>query len=284
MSDSDKSDSNTILNNALAAVENKILHALDQHRSHTEGLIQHVTDKLSALECDFQRFQRDGRSGHGEHAAQPNEDLCPRIRTPIDLRSVATQDIQGEFDSIKDSLSRVKLPPELRLNESRVGIGRTEQPLFALLARSARYVETSIKYLSSLDSDPSERTLEDLFRINFAHLKYLQEEYSAVLVQSQFDPKTSKIFKSLQRNTSGLSGDALDNLRHAAAISAVATPQRPERPQGHTQRWNTPSRFQRSYRGNHSQGGRQDVYSQMANRSIPPRRQDYQQHRDSSTD
>ena len=65
--------------------------------------------------------------------------------------------------------------------------------------------------------------LDNLFLIQYAQIKYLQEEYAALLVNGQFDASTAKIFRSLQ-NTSGFDQDSLETLRAAATLSAAGRP------------------------------------------------------------
>jgi len=123
---------------------------------------------------------------------------------PVDQYYVA-EDIQSEFAAIKDTLTKVKLPANLRLCESRQGIQRSDQTAFNILSRFGRYAETTIKLLSTIDEEKiDEQSLQKLFSVQLAQIRYLQEEYSALVVQSQFYNSTARIFRSLQENTSGL--------------------------------------------------------------------------------
>ena len=45
---------------------------------------------------------------------------------PGAVRSTSQPDTQGEFQTLKDSLSKVKLPADVKLNDSRQGIKRTD--------------------------------------------------------------------------------------------------------------------------------------------------------------
>ena len=56
--------------------------------------------------------------------------------------SGGSQDIQGDFQALKDSLSRINLPADLKLNKSRQGIQRQDQPVFNVLCKYIRYNET----------------------------------------------------------------------------------------------------------------------------------------------
>ncbi|KAH3704780.1 hypothetical protein DPMN_079841 [Dreissena polymorpha] len=108
-------------------------------------------------------------------------------------------DIQGEFSALKDSLSQC-----------------------------SRYSETSAKLQATLEPGQplTQDTLDKLFLISHAQCKYLQDEYAAVLVNSQFDNSTSKLFLALQKNTSGLNAESLETLRSAATLATASRPQR----------------------------------------------------------
>ena len=68
------------------------------------------------------------------------------------------KDLQGDFQSLKDSVAKIKLLAELKNNESREGIRRSER---------CRYSETSVKLLSTIEagSKVSQDTLDQLFLI-----------------------------------------------------------------------------------------------------------------------
>ena len=138
------------------------------------------------------------------------------------VASIAQTTIQDEFQSIKDKLSSVKIPPELRVGTSRTGIRREDASAANVIANSAKYVETSIKLLWKTDSN-STYTAEDLidiFNIQKAHIDYLRSEHSALVVAGQFGPKTSQLFKNLNRGTTNLDDRQLDTLHKAVQITS----------------------------------------------------------------
>ncbi|KAH3789158.1 hypothetical protein DPMN_167330 [Dreissena polymorpha] len=105
-------------------------------------------------------------------------------------------EIQGDFSALNDSLSRVRLPAELKLDESRQGVRRSDQPGVNILKQCSRYSDTSAKLLATLESGQplTQDTLDKLFLVAHAQCKYLQDEYASVLVYSQFDNSTSRLF------------------------------------------------------------------------------------------
>ena len=60
-------------------------------------------------------------------------------------------DAQQEFVIIKDSLSKVRLPKELKVEDSRQGVRRGEQGRIVTFGKCARYAETSVKLLSTIN-------------------------------------------------------------------------------------------------------------------------------------
>ena len=155
-----------------------------------------------------------GNSSDGDHVDSPT------------ISSVATAesfspDVQGEFQNIKDTVQKTNLSPEFRLNDAgnRSGIKRQDQVWANCIARSARYVETSIKLLSNTNTDHVRATdIENLFVVQLAHIKFLQEEFQSVLVKGLFDENTGKVFRSLQKNTSPLSQEAVQTLKNTTQI------------------------------------------------------------------
>ena len=77
--------------------------------------------------------------------------------------------------------------------------------VFHIILMSAKYAETSLKLLvasEEVKDSVGEKLLNDIYKVQAAHIKFLQEELAGVIVHSQFDANTSRLFKNLQRNTS----------------------------------------------------------------------------------
>lgn len=70
-------------------------------------------------------------------------------------------------------------------------------------------------------SEVSDETLLDLWHVHVAQIRYLQEEHSALLVQGQFNPDVARLYRTLQKNTSGFTPKSLDLLEKATTISAA---------------------------------------------------------------
>ena len=58
-------------------------------------------------------------------------------------------DVRREYECIKNSLTKVKLPNELRLLDNKSGIKREDQQHLTSISKSARYTETCLKLLKT---------------------------------------------------------------------------------------------------------------------------------------
>ncbi|XP_021358662.1 lactase-phlorizin hydrolase-like, partial [Mizuhopecten yessoensis] len=135
-------------------------------------------------------------------------------------------DIQGGFNAIKDSVAKNQLPAEIRLHESRQEVQLSDQPAFNVISKCGRYAETAVLDAKEPGEVITQEKLEQLFTVSFAQLKYLQDEYASIVVSGHYDATTSKLLRSLQRNTSGLNTESLEALRSAAALATVTRPKR----------------------------------------------------------
>ena len=107
---------------------------------------------------------------------------------------------------------------------------------------------------------------QELFVAAAAQQKFLQTEYSAVLVDNSFDSQTAKFFRQLRKNTSAFDPDSLADLKDAVAVCSQFKPQ----DQGYQ------GRGRNSYRGRGRYRGKQtDVYNRLS--QIPNNRPDQQQ-------
>lgn len=171
---------------------------------------ERVTDVDPGTFLQATEFARFGRAAQDGGAEAP----------PPSSGDAASGDFQGEFQSIKDSLQKLTLPADLRLNDSRSGIKRQDQPFNNAVVKSARYVETTLKVISTLADKTVITTgdVEKIFAVQCAHIKFLQEEYQTLLVKGQFDEGTAKIFRTLQKNTSAFSPGSIETLKNASQL------------------------------------------------------------------
>ena len=125
-----------------------------------DDFVKYVTDKFQNLEVKLLDIEHDSqRTDFATNRYPPRENLIGKVTGHV-ASSTAPEgatgdnpthsDIQGDFQSLKDALSRIKLPADFRLNETRQGIRRNDQPLFSALSKCARYNETLVKLLTTL--------------------------------------------------------------------------------------------------------------------------------------
>ena len=165
-------------------------------------------------------------------------------------------------------------------------------------AKSAKYVETTLKILSQLPENDS--VVRDLVVTQVAHLKYLIEEQAALLVSGQFNDGTARIYRTLQRHTSAFADEEnLSLLRSAIQLNAAASQSQfngqprgnnYNRQQGFNPRRNNPPNstyfqggrgsggpnrggpFRGSFNPNRGQPSYHNWHNQQAENNFPPRR------------
>ena len=164
--------------------------------------------------------------------------------------------VQDEFNAIKDKVSSVKLPPELRVGNSRSGIKREDTNSANIITNSAKYAETTLKLLWSIEVEEPDEKLLELFNVQKAHIDYLRQEHSALVVSGQFGSKTSTLFKNLTRGTTNLDDKSLDSLLKAVQITSNDnTPHRGGYRGGRAGYQNRGRSFSGFRCGHHAQGG-----------------------------
>lgn len=180
-------------------------------------------------------------------------------------------DIQEKFNIIKASVEKVILPTQLKLHDSRSGIKREDQPVLNVVGKCGRYIETALKLIS--EGDEGNRVdIGQIAIVLVANLRFLQDEFAALLVKGRFDNNTSQLFRSLQKNNSGFDEQSLHNVRVAAELSSIAN------------RFQPTSQNRGGYRGGYRGRGRdrtnRDVFPSLRGSSFPRFKGPPTQHRD----
>jgi len=228
-------DATEVAENIQKIVDNLAQIQLSVNNLHAEkdsvnARLQNIEEKLQEKEDtepeiigDRGDLENPGNAHANEHEHEHDPEV--NVKT-VNKQNDKTEnnfiDVQAEYAAIKDAVSKVKLPADLRLNDSRQGIRREDQQALQILAKSARYAETSIKVLGTLEKTLSPEDFDHLYTVQIAHMRYLQDEYSSLVVQNKFNKTTAQLFRSIQRNTSGLSSSALEDLKLATTISAAS--------------------------------------------------------------
>ena len=105
--------------------------------------------------------------------------------------------------------------------------------------------------------------------LKYAQICYLKDEYSWLLANFTVDAQTAKIYRTLNKHTSGFSPHQIENSRAAASITAARQLVPRNIQQNYTPRFPNPQQFNWRLRFPAPQ---QDVHQQFQNRQIPPRR------------
>lgn len=185
------------------------------HLTEGRGLADHnysSNSRVSNHEVDAQEAdEADEVQGH----ARPRRVTGSRDMPDLD-------DIQQEFIIIKDSLQRVRLPKDLKVEDSRLGVHRADQGRFNNISKCARYAETSVKLLSTLRAGQiTDADINDLLTINIALVRYLQEEHALVHVNGSFGDNVEKIYRNFRKNTTVFDSQAIESLQAAVALDAA---------------------------------------------------------------
>jgi hypothetical protein len=181
-----------------------------------EAKVDRILELFGSKEEEQLSDNRASRSSpHGAAAAGASPVPGNAVSSPVD--------IQDEYRSIKDSFQRVRLPSDLKIDESKQGVKRGEQAKCNIITRSASYSETMMKILLTVKpGEPlQEELLNDLLIVCEAHLRYLQEERALVLVNSSLGDNVGGIYRHFRKNTSAFPPDALDALTAAVSLSAA---------------------------------------------------------------
>ena len=134
-----------------------------------------------------QESQGQDQDGAAEHVSSPHN---PNVRASVD--------IQRDFENIKDSLSKVPLPTQYKVNDSSRGIKQEAKSTLSVISKCARFAETGLKIVAvtqPLSEDEHTVTIEKehfqkLFTIYAAQVNFLQGEFAGLVVRNTFDEET----------------------------------------------------------------------------------------------
>ena len=136
-------------------------------------------------------------------------------------------DLQAEFQSIKDSVVRQKLPKDLKFNGSSKGIKNQVKDVAKAYATSGKFLETSIKIASNIQLSKDDENydvssdIDDLLICLIAHMRVVQEEHCMLSVGGNYGPRTQQIFRSIHSNPSQYTPSVIEELRTSATLAAL---------------------------------------------------------------
>ncbi len=226
---------------------------------HTAGITGHIRTQPTAISGAL------GPTGGALQACAP----------------AATEAVQDEFESLRESVSKIRLNKECIFKRDKTGLKREDQRTYNVVNKCATYAETSMKLLSRMQPGAvSEADLNDLFLTAYAQMRYLQAELASLIVKGEYGPDTARLFRTIQRQTSVLDADSLDVLRSAVTLTAAHRSAGPPR---YEPRRSGPSNWGSRYPGQSYSprfpspryqygSGYNNQFSQFTNRNVPPRR------------
>ena len=205
-----------------------------------EEALKLLTERLTAIETRLDALPHHSSNFGSDHGGPPllagdsiSGSTVVNNNTPVNNPTDSTRDstqgpigeinVQREFEQVRDALSRIQLPANLKVNDSAAGISKDCKATLKVLNKSARYAETGLKVLASSSSSTTlnEQEVHMLYTVLQAQVNFLQGEYSSLVVKSTFDDETSRVFRSLECNSTAFSERSLNNVRLAAELTSI---------------------------------------------------------------
>ena len=136
--------------------------------------------------------------------------------------TIQSRSLKWEYETLCDSVSRVKLPPRYRMNDSKIGINAKDKEQAAILVRNGRFIETGMKLLLEAqknwgDYSTVAEILDGIMLCMTAHMRYVQE-HNSLYVVGQYGSQAKSVFKSIQRITSNLQPEDIEDLKTTVSI------------------------------------------------------------------
>ncbi len=143
--------------------------------------------------------------------------------------SIQTDMLQQQYLAIRDTVQKRKLPADLVFTTSKTGLSSQTRDTAHVIANTTKYTETGLTLLDSLLEEARQQNrptdnLESLSVVLLVQVRYLQEEFSSLVVQGTFGDRTQKLFRSLQKHTSAFTPAVLEQVKTAAQLAAIAEP------------------------------------------------------------
>ena len=150
--------------------------------------------------------------------------------------------LKGQFDAIRNSVSRVVLQPNWILTDNKSGIASADREQAAVLSKLSKYVKTELKLMQELqdffgNNQKVAEYLDKLYMVKMAHMRYLQEEYSSLQISGRYGTQAKAVFRDIRRQTSTYTPALVDNIKTVLSVTgAQQQQQRQFRPRGGFQR------------------------------------------------
>ena len=189
---------------------------------------QCMDDKFDSLDSRLCSLDSSSRHFSGREDAEPSgsyqhstlrESLADRPKSP----SSTVYDMHAEYLAIKDSLVKVKLPPELQMPDTGIPAKGEAKAKIAIIRKSSAYVSTGLKYLSTIDDQHvTVDNLGSLCTILAAHQQWLHSELTSAVGEGfGLSKDMSSLFRALKTNSSFFTPEEAVAFETAARITGA---------------------------------------------------------------
>ena len=121
-----------------------------------------------------------------------------------------------------------------KVNDSAKVIGKDSKSALDVVSKCARYAETGLKAIASLQPErEDEQTItlqkdeiQKLFTIFSAQVNFQQAVYANLVVKSTFDDEASRIFRSFENNTGAFTDRSLQNIVWQRSLPVIGRSRR----------------------------------------------------------
>ena len=142
--------------------------------------------------------------------------------------AIQSDDIQAEYQCVKDAMVRQKLPKDLKFGGSIKGIKTQNKDTARAYINSAKYIETCIKLVSSIqasrnvrENNPYEMIDDVLVCFNRSYECTFKKSTAYWSVGGNYGSRTQQIFRSIHTNPTQFTPEVVEQLRTSVALAAI---------------------------------------------------------------
>ncbi|GFR58905.1 hypothetical protein ElyMa_003490800 [Elysia marginata] len=137
--------------NGLLALRERSRYATALRSSATQE-----TDGLAATASAEPVIDRPLGPPISENTTQRAQLDGPSITSPP---TSGAADVQRDFDRVRDSVTRIHVPNNYKVNDSSVSIKQDCKPALKVISKCARYAETGLKIMSQIPDNENSETV-----------------------------------------------------------------------------------------------------------------------------
>ena len=141
--------------------------------------------------------------------------------------AIQSDDLQVEYQAIRESVVRHRLPKDLKFSGSMKGIKVQSKDMVKNLISSGKYIEMALKVTSNIQAskdiagyDPY-HDIDDLLICLITHMRVIQEEYCMLAIGGSYGPRTQQIFRTIHNNPSQFTPNVIEELKCSATLAAL---------------------------------------------------------------